>query len=410
MSWEDHIDFFLYINLDHRKDRNKRIINEFRRQNIYNYGRISAIYHPICGHIGCTRSHIKALEYAQQRNLDTVCILEDDCIFTKSPSESIEIYQKSLSVKWDMFFLFSRMSITQDINNLVRIIECNTSSGYIVKGHYIPKLIQNLYEGLYELLAEVEQISNKIDIIRNQNIVTTRAMIDELAGNEKNKIVTVKNSLDIYWNKLAKSDIWITTREFICDHNSDSISSIECNHKMTDNTLKFEALSDLINIFLQNNQHYFLICGTLLGLIREEDFIKYDYDIDIGICYSLFNPDTYQNIIGSGYFELYLLDNSTDEGLNMQFIHKNGTKVDIDLFYNISDDDYYYQTGVYKWKRTITGFKQVDFKGLSVIIPLNYDQWLEQEYGSDFMIPKIESYDQWVIRMEKLDNFISKDY
>ena len=34
-----------------------------------------------CGHLGCTRSHIKALKFAKEQNFTNVLILEDDCMF-----------------------------------------------------------------------------------------------------------------------------------------------------------------------------------------------------------------------------------------------------------------------------------------------------------------------------------------
>ena len=49
----------------------------------------------------------------------------------------------------------------------------------------------------------------------------------------------------------------------------------------TQNERFTECLCDMKKILDENNQEFFLICGTLLGCIRNNDFIPYDIDIDI---------------------------------------------------------------------------------------------------------------------------------
>ena len=66
------------INLDKRPDRWSDIQVEFKDWNIE---RVSATeFNP--GWKGCTLSHIKCLELANQRNYDWILIVEDDCVLT----------------------------------------------------------------------------------------------------------------------------------------------------------------------------------------------------------------------------------------------------------------------------------------------------------------------------------------
>ena len=44
----------------------------------------------------------------------------------------------------------------------------------------------------------------------------------------------------------------------------------------------FSSLSYISNILQKNNIKYWLCYGTLLGAIRENDIISYDYDFDLG--------------------------------------------------------------------------------------------------------------------------------
>ena len=79
-------DKILYINLEHRKDRKKQILEVLKKQGVKDsrIKRIDAIREKYNGHIGCCKSHIKALEYAKQKKYNHVIIFEDDFVFTRS--------------------------------------------------------------------------------------------------------------------------------------------------------------------------------------------------------------------------------------------------------------------------------------------------------------------------------------
>ena len=70
------IDKVVYINLDHRTDRNehmKRMTKTFRDK----VSRFSAIRNER-GIIGCSMSHIEVLKIAIRENYENILILEDD--------------------------------------------------------------------------------------------------------------------------------------------------------------------------------------------------------------------------------------------------------------------------------------------------------------------------------------------
>jgi hypothetical protein len=67
----------IVINLPSRKDRWKRIQEEFENSPI-KLRRLNALEHPI-GSYGLFRSFIKAIEYARDHDLPEILILEDDC-------------------------------------------------------------------------------------------------------------------------------------------------------------------------------------------------------------------------------------------------------------------------------------------------------------------------------------------
>ena len=84
----------LYINLEHRKDRKKMILNQLEKvkahkNKIY---RINAVKEKIGG-LGCMKSHILSLQTAIDKGVDYCIILEDDFTWRKNPEKTNEILE-----------------------------------------------------------------------------------------------------------------------------------------------------------------------------------------------------------------------------------------------------------------------------------------------------------------------------
>lgn len=162
------------------------------------------------------------------------------------------------------------------------------------------------------------------------------------------------------------------------------------------------CLRDMKKIMGENNQEFFLVSGTLLGCIREQDFIPYDDDIDIGIFYNKFNQNIINKIIESKKFKLKYQRGDIKESYELTFKHYSGVNIDIFLYYRINLNFYYYATfnsicdykekKYCKWGRHIIGLTKVNFKNTEYLIPSNYEQYLKEEYGNDWRIPKKMSY------------------
>lgn len=177
-----------------------------------------------------------------------------------------------------------------------------------------------------------------------------------------------------------------------------------------------------------NNIRWFIMCGTLLGCMREKDFIDWDADIDIGVVGKDFNKIQIQYFIDRGFTGLKncLLFKKTS-------ISKDGCHVD---FYNIKEKKDYFlfdigSTFQYEMFRKISyfikgskkdsnkgTFKQEPlleqsplqvlqhiftipnykyfpkcklikhkFVGIHVYIPAKWKQWLILLYGKTWWIP-----------------------
>jgi phosphorylcholine metabolism protein LicD len=158
-------------------------------------------------------------------------------------------------------------------------------------------------------------------------------------------------------------------------------------------------------ILESNKQDFFLAHGTLLGMYRENKFIDYDKDIDIGILKANYDASIIQKIHESGNFKLFQLYGKESESLEICFEHTTGTLIDIFLYYPIAEidpDTYYWASfnykcdtrpgGYCKWKRHIRGFKSVMFLGQIFNIPSNTVEYLTESYGVEWNIPKEYTY------------------
>jgi len=144
----------LYINLEHRKDRLTHVKNELEKIGIQGE-RFNAIKTKN-GAIGCTMSHIKCLELAKERNYETVFICEDDITFTNPEvlKDSLQKFYDNNSIEWNVLLIGGNNvpPYEKTTDYCIRVSNCQTTTGYIVKQSYYDVLIQNFRESVQGLL------------------------------------------------------------------------------------------------------------------------------------------------------------------------------------------------------------------------------------------------------------------
>lgn len=143
----------VYINLEHRKDRNEQILKELERLQIPSSSihRIDAVYNPKQGALGCSCSQIKAMEYAKEKDCPYVLVLEDDVQFHNfvTPEYLDNIAKELEPHPWDVMFVCCNVRERQpydQIQGVERITRGLTASGYIVRRHYYDTVLQNFRE------------------------------------------------------------------------------------------------------------------------------------------------------------------------------------------------------------------------------------------------------------------------
>ncbi len=166
-----------FINLEHRIDRLMNVKKELGKINVSG-NRFNAIK-LTNGAIGCSMSHLKCLEYAKTMMMPYVFICEDDIQFLNPELflTNLDKFYKNIS-EWDVLIVSGNICPPyQTIDDYcVKLVNCQTTTGYIVQQHYYDTLITNYREGITKLLAD---------------------------PNNKREY-----AIDIYWKRLQAKDNW----------------------------------------------------------------------------------------------------------------------------------------------------------------------------------------------------------
>lgn len=152
-----HIDKIFYINLDKRTDRREQIEQELATHGL-EAERFAGIPTFGCGMIGCGYSHLSVLKLARERGYKNVLILEDDFQFVVSKEEMENSFQQffDASIPYDVLmisYVIQKSADVPDYPFLKKVLDGQTTSGYLVNHHYYDVIIQ-LYEWAIPLLEQ----------------------------------------------------------------------------------------------------------------------------------------------------------------------------------------------------------------------------------------------------------------
>ena len=178
---------WLYINLAHRPDRNKHLLAELARLKIppSRIVRIEAVAHKN-GELGCCLSHLKALRYISDHNLEQAVILEDDFTWKHSTVTTLETVQKILADQnWQVCLLAANGKYQPIPTRSVAQIQfntddacpvpgypdlsivpdqtdgCQTASGYLIRSSYVERLSDHWnHQALYGNMGQ-QRIENR---------------------------------------------------------------------------------------------------------------------------------------------------------------------------------------------------------------------------------------------------------
>jgi len=155
----------IYINLNERIDRNNHVKNELKKIGITNPTRFPAIKLEN-GALGCSMSHLKCIENAKKQNYEHVFICEDDIEFLNPTLflKQLKTFFDS-NIKWDVILVAgNNMLPYMPVSDCcIKVLNCITTTGYIVNKDYFDKLSNNFKTGIQRLMSEQTNNSYKID-------------------------------------------------------------------------------------------------------------------------------------------------------------------------------------------------------------------------------------------------------
>ena len=168
----------------------------------------------------------------------------------------------------------------------------------------------------------------------------------------------------------------------------------------------YNALKKIKQILEEEEIIFWLEFGTLLGAVRDNDFIKHDFDIDLG-CLTIEKREVLKDKLeknGFKYLRKIIIQNG-EKICEETYSYKNKLNIDFFYFYPKENKIIFYdfegeenlsfnetikrKGGLICYSTEISNFelKKYNFKGLEFNIPAETTLHLKELYGEEFMIP-----------------------
>lgn len=203
------LDKVVYINLENRTDRRDQIQSELSSKiPTDKIIRLNAVYDKL-GHLGCSQSHIKALEMAIDNKWSNVLIVEDDAMwnnYDKGYKRLVELIAQNPT--YDVITLGNVGAYFDQTTG--RLSSAQTATAYLVNNHYFHILLNNFKDGF-------------------KNLSQVRGM----TTNEERLPYEQKYCVDQYWKVLQPRDKWFIVHPalMIQRPSKSSISGVDVDYK-----------------------------------------------------------------------------------------------------------------------------------------------------------------------------------
>lgn len=172
------------------------------------------------------------------------------------------------------------------------------------------------------------------------------------------------------------------------------------------------ALSLAIGILEKHGCEWWLMAGSCLGAVRNNDFLNYDIDIGIPAKYLTLWCTFIREFKAAG-FDLYMEWTHEDRRFSLAFLLEETevakTKVDLFFYYEKGEHwwfglfgpDEFYRWGEHKVfypvvfrREFFINRKEVIFRSKSCYVPYPTEEYLEEWYGESWRIPT-KNYLSW---------------
>jgi hypothetical protein len=143
---------------------------------------------------------------------------------------------------------------------------------------------------------------------------------------------------------------------------------------------------------------FFLRQGTCLGAIRDNSFIPWDDDLDLGIIvgHNGFTEQSIDLVLEAFRESGYYVQAQRSDSLVISTLLKNEIRIDL-LFLSVIDEQIYHWPGIWFPVSLFKELKEINFLGERFLVPNPPEEYLRIKYGPDWQTPKQFGYAKDVV-------------
>lgn len=163
--------------------------------------------------------------------------------------------------------------------------------------------------------------------------------------------------------------------------------------KRMDRDIAFENLKIVIRVLKENGIRASLAYGTLLGIVRDGNFIEWDEDIDF------FVRKEEKDLLLGAFWDLKAEGFELVRAVRCGYLYsimRNGEYIDFYIQEKISPEVRTNYGGGFIFEKYLSDLVEYNFRGLDVLVPREYEEYLSFIYGdwrtpvqwADYEMPK----------------------